>query len=336
MGCGGRQRRARPSRPRARGPRCRPRRFARRHVEHRGSADAAAPQALERLVRPLEWKRLDHRPHRYLRREREKLLAVTTRQVGDRAQHTLLPEQVVRESRDVRHVNAGADDRAALCEGAQRERNERADGSEDDRRVEFLGRRLVGAAGPDGAQLTRERLSLLVAGTREGEDAAPLVPRDLRHDVRGGAEAVETEPLGVAREPERPIPDQAGAQEGSRLETGIALGKWEAKALIDDRVLGVAAVEVVSGEARMVTEVLAPGAAEGTLAVRPAQPGNPDAAILAHNCSDDLVAEHERQLRVWKLAVEDVEVGSADPTGLHLDEQLPRPWGGFRHLRLPQ
>jgi len=60
-----------------------------------------------------------------------------------------------------------------------------------------------------------------------------------------------------------------------------------------------------------------------------------DAAILAHNCSDDLVAEHERQLRVRKLAVEDVEVGSADPTGLHLDEQLPRPWGGFRHLRLP-
>ena len=39
---------------------------------------------------------------------------VGARQVGDRAQHALAPEQLVRERRDVAHVDAAADDAAAL------------------------------------------------------------------------------------------------------------------------------------------------------------------------------------------------------------------------------
>ena len=232
-------------------------------------------------------------------------------------------------------MDAGADDAAALRERAQRERNERTNGSEDDGGVQLLRRSLVRAAGPDCAELARERLPLFVARTREGENAASLVPRDLRDDVRGRAEAVEPEPLGVAREPERAIADQAGAQEGSCLETGIALGKCQAKTFIDDGVLGIAAVQVVAGEPRVVTEVLAAGTAEPAVAVRPAEPGNPDAPILADDSSDDLVAEHERQLRVRQLAVEDVEVGPADAAGLHPDEQLPRPRRGFGQFRFP-
>ena len=54
-------------------------------------------------------------------------------------------------------------------------------------------------ARPLGAELARERLGLLVAGAREREDAPALVARDLRDDVRARAEAVEAEPLGVAR-----------------------------------------------------------------------------------------------------------------------------------------
>src|SRR4029079_19309131 len=76
--------------------------------------DPPAAHGLERLVRALERERLDHRPDRHLRREREKLLAVTPRQVGDRAQHPLFPKELVRERWDVRHVDAGADDAAAL------------------------------------------------------------------------------------------------------------------------------------------------------------------------------------------------------------------------------
>ena len=58
--------------------------------------------------------------------EREELLAVAARQVRDRAEHALVPEQLVRERRDVGHVDAGADDGAALRDGAQRRGHELA------------------------------------------------------------------------------------------------------------------------------------------------------------------------------------------------------------------
>ena len=40
------------------------------------------------------------------RREREQLLAVAAREVCDRSNHALLPEQAIRERRDVAHVDA--------------------------------------------------------------------------------------------------------------------------------------------------------------------------------------------------------------------------------------
>src|SRR5713226_2429663 len=76
---------------------------------------------------------------------------------------------------------------------------------EDDRRVEFLRRTLVGGAGPLGAELERQRLRRLVPRTREGEDAPALAARELRDDVRGGAEAVEAEPLRVPGEAQRAV-----------------------------------------------------------------------------------------------------------------------------------
>ena len=51
----------------------------------------------------------------------------------------------------------------------------------------------------------------VVAGTREGEHAPPLPTRDLRDHVRGGAEAIDPQHLAVARKPQGPIADQAGA-----------------------------------------------------------------------------------------------------------------------------
>ena len=48
------------------------------------------------------------------------------------------------------------------------------------------------------------------------------------------------------------------------------------------------------------------------------------------------MAEHERELRVGKLAVEDVQVGAADPAGLDPDPELPRSGLGLGQLRLAQ
>jgi len=44
------------------------------------------------------------------------------------------------------------------------------------------------------------------------------VPGNLGDDVRRGAEAVEPEPLGIAREAERAVADQAGAEKRRRLQ----------------------------------------------------------------------------------------------------------------------
>ena len=76
------------------------------------------------------------RPDARLRRDLEKLDPVAARQVGDRKQLPLLPEDVVRERGNVRHVNAGAHHAAALAHGAQRQRNEIAHRRENNRGVE--------------------------------------------------------------------------------------------------------------------------------------------------------------------------------------------------------
>ena len=192
-------------------------------------------------------------------------------------------------------MDPGADDRAALRDRRERGRDELAGRGEDDRRVELLGRRA--RARPLRAERARERLRLVVALARDREDAAALRPRDLRDDVRGGAEAVQPEPLGVAREPQRAVADQPRAEQRRRLEVAEPVGDREAEALVGDDPLGVAAVDVVAGEARAVAEVLAAARAEAALAARPAEPGHAEpAAVLG--LADDLVAGHERQLRV--------------------------------------
>src|SRR5205085_492588 len=212
------------------------------------------------------------RAHRHARREREELLAVAARQVRDRPHDPLLPKQLVGERRDVAHVDARAHDRPSLGKRTERRRHERADRSEDDRRVELLGRLLVRPSRPLAAELEREAACVFVAGADEAEQAPALVTRDLGDDVRRHAEAVEAEPLAVARQPQRAVADQPGAEQRRRLLVGIALGDREAEALGGDGVLRVAAVEVVAGEPGRVAEVLAAAAAVAARPVRPAEP----------------------------------------------------------------
>ena len=90
--------------------------------EHERAAGLTRAELRERLVRALERERLDLRPDGHPSREREELLAVAAGQVRDRAQRPLAPEDLVRERRDVRHVDSRADDGAAPRDRAQRRR----------------------------------------------------------------------------------------------------------------------------------------------------------------------------------------------------------------------
>ena len=115
----------------------------------------------------------------------------------------------------------------------------------------------------------------VVALARHREHAPALVPRHLRDDVRGRAEAVEAEPLRVAREPQRPVTRSAprtAAAPPRRSPKPSGIGKQNRSSATDP--LRVAAVDVVAGEAREVAEVLAARRAVPALAARPAEPRN--------------------------------------------------------------
>src|SRR5215217_6585068 len=191
-------------------------------------------------------------------------------------------------------------------------------------------------SGPLRPERPRQPLGLLVLRAGEGEHAPPLVHRDLADDVRRRAEAVQTEALRVAREPQRAVADQPAAQQRRELERVRLVRQREAEALVGDRPLGVAAVDVAAREASALAEVLAPRAAERALAARPAQPRHPDPRPVPVDPRDDLVAEHERQVAWAQLAVAQVQVGPADPVRLDPQAQLPPPRRRLGHLGRPQ
>ena len=232
-------------------------------------------------------------------------------------------------------MDAGADDDAAAGEGAQRGGHELAHRREDDRGVELLRPRLVRRARPLAAELERERRGRVVPGPDEAEHAPPFVPGHLDDDVGRGAEAVEPEPLGVAREAERAVADQPGAEERRRLQVVVGVRDRQAVALVGDHPLRVAAVEVVAREAGRLAEVLAAREAIAAGAVRPAEPRDAEPAPVL-GPADDLVPGDEWQLRVWELAVDHVEVGAADTAGRDAQQDLTRLRLRHRNLFEPQ
>ncbi len=174
-------------------------------------------------------------------------------------------------------------------------------------------------------------MCLPVARPREGVDLAALGAGDLGDDMRGSAEAVDAETRGIAGELQRAIADQPGAKQRRRLGVAVALGQLEGEARVGARVLGIAAVDLVAGEARVVAKILLAAPAIETGAVGMAQPRHADAIARCElrdalterrHMADDLMAEHERELGLRKLAVENMQIGAADAAGRDLDEDL--------------
>ena len=154
-------------------------------------------------------------------------------------------------------MNARADNTRALGAHAQGLDHQGADRREHDRAVELLRRRFPRCSGPLRAEAARESLSVLVARAREREHSPSLVEGELAENVCGGSEAVEADALRLPDKPQRSIPDQAGAQQRRGLLVGIAGRDREAEALVGDHQLGVAAVNVIAGEASPIAQVLA-------------------------------------------------------------------------------
>ncbi len=252
-------------------------------------------------------------------------------EVGDRAQHALAPQEFVRKGRDLAHVDAAADHRAALAHRAQRHRHQAADRREQHGGVERLGRRLGGGSGPGAAEAEREGAARGVVGPGEGEDAPSLPDCQLRDQVCGGAETVDAEGARFAGEAQRAVADQPGAQQRRGVRVVEADGQGEGVRGVGEHQPGVAAVARVAVELRRVAQVLAPGGAMKAVAAGGAEPGHADAVAGAEaldagadrgDAADHLVAEDQRQLRLGQVAVGHVQVGAANAAGGDLDQHL--------------
>ena len=159
------------------------------------------------------------------------------------------------------------------------------------------------------------------------------MPSHLRHEVPGGAEAVDAKPLGVPGGSERPVADQAGAEQGSGLNVGDLRRQREAVALVRHGVLGVAPVDVVAREPGPVAEILPAGPAVPALTVGPAEPGHAHSIARTETSrpgpgpldgGHDLVAKYKGKLGMGELAVGHVQVGPADAAGPDPEQELAR------------
>src|SRR5665213_3353477 len=138
--------------------------------QHGRALEAAVAQVGKRLFGLGQGVRRDRRADRDLPGQRQELVSVLAGQVGHRADRALVPEVLVGKRRDVGHVDAGAHDRATGGQGLERRWDKLAGRGEDDRAVHGLGRWLVAAARPAGAQLPCEGLRALIAGAGERVD----------------------------------------------------------------------------------------------------------------------------------------------------------------------
>jgi hypothetical protein len=130
----------------------------RRH-EHGSALNGAGREAIQCFAGRCERHPDRRRADGDGRCDREELLTVLASEVRHRAQRSFAPEQLVRERRNVAHVNARAHDLSAWSDGREGCRNQRPHGRKDDGRIEGLGRHYVGSTGPHGAELAGERLT---------------------------------------------------------------------------------------------------------------------------------------------------------------------------------
>src|ERR1700757_2642404 len=75
--------------------------------------------------------------------------------------------------------------------------------------------------------------------------------------MRRGAEAVDADALCVACHTQGPVADQSRTQQRSGLHIGIPRRQVKTVATVRDCAFGVAAVDRVAGEARVVAEIFA-------------------------------------------------------------------------------
>ena len=231
-------------------------------------------------------------------------------------------------------MDAAADDASAFAHRAKAGRNQRADRCEQDHGVEFLRRRLIRSAGPDGAERAGEILRDDISRAREGIDLLPAMTADLRGDMRGGAEPIEAYAIGGARGFQASPADQTRAQQ-RRCGDGVGVvGQRKQKSGFGDHMRGEAAVTRRAVELAVVAEILAAFVAIEAMAARMGEPGRADALAKRQrrdaraeplDAADDFMPRHDRQSLSVDFIIDDMQIGTAHAAGLDADQRLTGP-----------
>ena len=211
----------------------------------------------------------------------KKRLAIRACQVRDRDDLPFFPEQAVRKGRNIRHVNSGADHASTFSHGAQRGRNQRADGRVENGRIERHRRRIVRGASPGGAERKGKLLRGAIASARERVDGTSLPICDLCNDMRGGAEPVQPEMFRISSHGERAPADQACAKKRRERRVLTRLAERKTVARVGQKMRGKAAVARIAGKYGMVAEIFAVLAAIAANAAGRSKPGDADAFAKA-------------------------------------------------------
>src|SRR3982074_2211310 len=228
-------------------------------------------------------------------------------------------------------MNPAADDDAAFGESAQRSRYERADRRIDDRGVEFFRRHFIRSPSPCRAKSSGRFLSGFVPGRRKRVKLALFMNGHLGNQVSSRSETVNAKPARIAGFAIRPIAEKAGAKERREIDIVILIGKIKGISRIRGDELGVAAVDRVTGKARVIAKILAIRSTITAFAIGPAEPGNANAIanrkffdVAAELCdaTDNLVPEDQRQFRIRQFAIDDMQIGAANRAGGNAHKQL--------------
>src|SRR5262249_32259459 len=144
---------------------------------------------------------------------------------------------------------------AAFANGPQSCGNERPDRRKDNGAIERFGRDILRASCPRGPELPGKSLHRVVAFPGESKHLAALPARDLCDDMTGGAQAVKSELVAVARDLQRPPANQSRAQQWRRRDIITVFGQREHVARIGNNVGGIASVARITSEQRAITEI---------------------------------------------------------------------------------
>ena len=154
-------------------------------------------------------------------------------------------------------MDAGAHHRPSLGGVAKRLRYQRAHRREQNGGVHFLRWRCARVARPGGPQLAGETLCLCITRPGESENLAPLPAGHLGDDVCRRAETVDADPFCIAGRGQRAIADQPRAKQRRRFGIRVCIRQGKAIAPVGQREFGIAAIQGIAGELRLVAEVFA-------------------------------------------------------------------------------